>query len=147
MCSVKSAKSLHKILGGDFEFGSKINPTHPSGHPNIWTLALRSILRVLQTHLCLRLEKGEFDHLHKMLPSTKGLKHKDKTYCGPWWHMAWAIYKKRKIWNQKFFHVQISQFLTKIDCWQKSISPTPPFSQMVPKDNLCKKLQNKLNLA
>ena len=35
MCSVKSAESLHKGLGGDFEFGTKIKSTYTGVHPTI----------------------------------------------------------------------------------------------------------------
>ena len=88
MRSVKLAKSLHKILEGDFEFGSKIKPTHSGGHFNVWTLALRSKLWVLQAHLCSGLEISEFDYLNKMLPTPKVLSDKNETYYGPMWHMA-----------------------------------------------------------
>ena len=88
MYSVKSAESLHKGLGGDFEFGTKIKSTYTGVHPTIWILALRSKLGAWQSHLCFRLENSEFDHLATMLASTKGLKDGKKTYCGPLGHRA-----------------------------------------------------------
>ena len=80
MCSVKLAKSLHKILYGDFKFGVKIKHTHPGGYPTTRISALRPILGLWQSHLSYTPENHEFNNFYKIMPYSKGVDGGNQTY-------------------------------------------------------------------
>ena len=74
-------------------------------------MALRSKLEAWYRHLCFKAENSDFDHFQKMLASCKGLEDGNKTYWVPLCPIAMVFDKRRKIWNRKCFHVEISHFL------------------------------------